>query len=145
MGITKRSTKQVYDDYSDFQLGVIEILDEYDYEILDLRYIEEFKQIVITLKGLVLFVTQSDVSISFEINKTPDTAANFILILSEKVSPKNIHVTDSFIITQDVKGKNIAVFGPDAQEIYRRDLAYESYNNGYLRVLMSPNIKFYKC
>jgi hypothetical protein len=145
MGILKRNTKKVYDDYSDFQLGVISILDDYDYEILDLRYIEEFKQMVVTLKGVVIFISPTDLSLSFEINQTPDKAANFILILAEKVAPENIHITDSFIITTDTKGKKIAVFGPDAQEIYHRDLAYESYTNGYMRVLMSPNIKFYNC
>jgi hypothetical protein len=145
MAIIKRKTRDVYDDYSKFQIGVIEKLDEYDYEILDLRYIEEFKQVVITLKGAVLFITPSDLSISFEINRTPDSVANFILILSEKVKPSKIHITDSFIITTDTKGKKIAVFGSDAIEIYKRDLATDSFNNGYMRVLMSPNIKFYQC
>lgn len=144
MGIVKRDVNN-WDGFDAFQFEVLTILDEYGYEIADLRYIEELKQIVITIQGMVIFVTREDVSVSFEINITPDIVANLILILAAQININNIHITDSFIITKNPKGENIAVFGPDAQEIYERDLTSETYNNKYFNVLMSPNIKFYDC
>lgn len=144
MGIVKKD----FNDrtlYSPFQLGVLSILDEYDYTIADTRYIEEFKQIVVTIQGLVLFITPEDVSISFEIKTTPDIVATIILILAERIRSQNIHVTDSFIITKDIKGEKIAVFGSDAQAAYETGLAREAYKNDYIGVLMSPNVKFYNC
>jgi hypothetical protein len=145
MGIVKKNVDDV-DDYSAFQLGVISILDDYDYDILDLRYIEEFKQIVITIAGLVLFITPNEISISFEITTMPEFVANLILILAERIPTKVIHVTDSFIITKDTKGERIAVFGSDAQAVYQHDLASRFRDqNDYLNVLKSPNVKFYNC
>jgi hypothetical protein len=144
MGIVKKDVND-RESYSPFQLGVLSILDEYDYVIADTRYIEEFKQIVITIHGIVLFITPEEISISFEITTTPDAVAALILILAERIQPKNIHVTDTFIITKDVKGNKIAVFGPDAQAVYQTDLAREAYRNDYISVLMSPNVKFYDC
>ena len=144
MGIIKKNVKDI-NDCSDFQIGVMSILDSYDYEIMDIRYIEEFKQLVVTIQGLVLFITEEDVSISFEISTGPHTVANLILILAESIPAKNLHLTDSFIITKDIKGNKIAVFGPDAQEIYERDLARETYNNKWFKFLMSPDLKFYDC
>lgn len=144
MAIIKKDVNDV-NDYSPFQLGVISILDDYDYDILDLRYIEEFKQIVITISGIVMFITPEDLSVSFEITTTPDVVANLILILADRIPAKLIHVTDSFIITKDTKGEKIAVFGSDAKAVYETDLARNAYHNRYLNVLMSPNVKFYNC
>jgi hypothetical protein len=145
MAIVKRKTENV-EGYTPFQLGIISILDDYDYHILDMRYIEAYKQIVVTIAGLVIFITPTDVSISFEITTTPDQVGNFILILAETIDPKAIHITDSFIITRDDKGQKIAVFGPDAQAAYENDLvAQERYNNGYMKILTSPNVKFFNC
>lgn len=144
MGIVKKVAYD-YDDYTPFQEGVLEILDEYDYEILDLRYIEEYQQVVATLKGLVMFITPEDVSLAFEISQTPVKVANLTLILAERIDTKHIHLTDSFIITKDSNGNNIAVFGPDAEEIYKVDLAKQAYDPKYLAILVSPNVKFYKC
>ena len=145
MGIVKKNVNDV-NDYSAFQLGVISILDDYDYDILDLRYIEEFKQIVITISGLILFVTPNEISISFEITTMPEYVSNLILILAERIPTKLIHVTDSFIITKDTKGERIAVFGSDAQTVYEHNLATQFRNqNDYLNVLKSPNVKFYNC
>lgn len=145
MAIVKKDVNDV-NDYSAFQLGVISILDDYDYEILDLRYIEEFKQIVVTIAGLVIFISPEDMSISFEITTTPDGVANLILILTERIPAKLIHVTDSFIITTDVKNEKIAVFGSDAQSAYEYDLVkrFRSHHE-YMNVLTSPNVKFYNC
>ena len=144
MGIVKQDVSDLA-NCSAVQVGVLTILDEYDYSIADLRYIEEYDQLIITMKGVVLFVSLDEVSISFEINSTPDFVANLILILSERIPPKLIHITDSFIITRNPKGEQIAVFGEDAQEIYERDLAHETYHNKYFDILMSPNVKFFKC
>jgi hypothetical protein len=144
MGIVKKDFNDRV-SYSPFQLSVLSILDEYNYTIADTRYIEELKQIVVTIQGLVLFITPEDISISFEITTTPDVVATTILILTEKIKSKNINVTDSFIITQDVKGNKIAVFGSDAQSVYETDLARKAYKNDYIGVLMSPNVKFYNC
>ena len=145
MGIVKKNVNDV-NDYSAFQLGVISILDDYDYDILDLRYIEEFKQIVITISGLILFVTPNEISISFEITTMPEYVSNLILILAERIPTKLIHVTDSFIITKDTKGERIAVFGSDAQTVYEHNLATQfRHQNDYLNVLKSPNVKFYNC
>lgn len=144
MGIEKRSAENV-EGYTPFQLGVISILDDYDYHILDMRYMEEQKQIVVTIAGLVLFITPTDVSLSFEITTTPDQVGNLVLILSETMDPKSIHITDSFIITKDAKGQKIAVFGPDAQAAYQNDLARETYNNSYIKILTSPHVKFFNC
>lgn len=144
MGIVKKDVNDRV-SYSSFQLGVLSILDEYDYTIADIRYIEELKQMVITIQGIVLFITPNEISVSFEITTTPDVVATLILILAEKIESKNIHVTDSFIITKDVKGDKIAVFGPDAQKVYETDLARETYRNDYIGILMSPNVKFFNC
>jgi hypothetical protein len=144
MGIVKVDKHDV-NKIAVFQSAVLATLDEYDYDIADLRYIEELKQIVITIKGVVLFVTEKDISISFEINIKPDFVANLILILVERVVATKIHVTDSFLITTDTKGKKIAVFGSDAQEIYERDLGLETYTNKYFNILTNNKIKFYDC
>lgn len=144
MGIVKKDTGNV-DDLSSFQVGVLTLLEEYDYEIVDLRYIEEIKQLVVTIKGIVIFVTPEELTISFEINMTPDIVANLILILADRILPKNIHITDSFIITRNPKGEKIAVFGKDAQDIYERDLANEVYDKKYYDILTSVNVKFYEC
>lgn len=129
-----------------FQQGVLDTLDEYGYEVLDLRYIEEHKQIVATLKGIVFFITPSDVTISFEISYSPERVANLCLILSETIDPKFMHVTDSFIITKDVKGNNVAIFGPDAQTVYEHELAKKRTSDPkHLAILMNPNVKFYNC
>jgi hypothetical protein len=154
MGIVKRDAA-AKEDYTAFQLAVISVLDEYDYVIVDLRYIEELKQIVITLnwnaefkkeqKGIVLFISPNEISLSFEISTTPDVIANLVLILSERIIPSKIHITDSFIITKDIKNKMVAVFGEDAQEIYEKDLANGSYNNQYVKILTDPSVVFYDC
>jgi hypothetical protein len=144
MGIVKVDKHDV-NKIAVFQSAVLATLDEYDYDIADLRYIEELKQIVITIKGVVLFVTEIDISISFEINIKPDFVANLILILAERIAASKIHVTDSFLITTDAKGKKIAVFGSDAQEIYERDLGLETYHNKYFDILTNSSIKFYDC
>jgi hypothetical protein len=144
MGIVKVDKHDV-NKIAVFQSAVLATLDEYDYDIADLRYIEELKQIVITIKGVVLFVTEIDISISFEINIKPDFVANLILILAERIAASKIHVTDSFLITTDAKGKKIAVFGSDAQEIYERDLGLETYTNKYFNILTNNKIKFYDC
>jgi hypothetical protein len=144
MGIIKKDMNNV-SDLTAFHIGVINILDEYGYDIADLRYIEELSQLVITIKGMVLFVTLKEITISFEINTTPDIVANLILILAEKIQSSRIHVTDSFIITRNPKGEKIAVFGHDAQELYERDLASEVYDKKYYDILTSSSIKFYEC
>ena len=96
--------------------------------------------------GHVMFITPEDLSVSFEITTTPDDVANLILILSDRIPAKLIHVTDSFIITKDTKGERIAVFGSDAQTVYEHNLATQFRNqNDYLNVLKSPNVKFYNC
>lgn len=145
MGILKKNVNEDYKQYYPFQIRVLELLDEYNYEILDLRYLEDIEQIVATLNGVVLFITQSEVSISFEVSHLPEDVSNFILILAEHVNPKYIHVTDSFTITQDTKGQNIAIFGKDAKIIQTKDLIKEIYNPKYLAILANPNIKFYNC
>ena len=146
MGIIRKDTNDV-SGLKPIQVGVLSILDEYGYEIADLRLIEELDQIVVTIRGMVLFVRPSDVTISFEINTTPDIVANLILILATIINPSDIHVTDSFVITLNPKGEKIAVFGKDAQEVYEKDLATANgYNDKrYYDILTSPNIKFYEC
>jgi len=143
MGIVKKES--IDKCGNGFQNGVIEILDGYGFEISDLRYIEDVKQVVITIMGFVIFVSEDELTISFEISNAPERVANIVLILTEYINPKKIHVTDSFIITKDLKGEKTAVFGPDAKEIYKKDIAEYAYNNEYMNILTSPNIKFYKC
>ncbi len=147
MGIVKTNdVADLLEVATPFQIGVLDTLDEYDYEVLDLRYIDEHKQIVATLKGIVFFITPKDVSISFEISYTPEKVANLCLILAEKIDPKYIHVTDSFIITKGSEGHNIAIFGPDAVTVYENEIAKKRTSDPkHLAVLMNPNVKFYKC
>jgi hypothetical protein len=97
------------------------------------------------MKGIVLFITETDVSVSFEISITPDIVGNLILILSEKILPKTIHITDSFIISLDDKGKRIAIFGDDAQTLYEKQLASQTYNNKFFKILTSEHTRFYNC
>lgn len=141
MGIVKKDTSKPCGN--EFQNDVISILDDYGYDILDLRYIEDIKQVVVTISGVVLFATETDLSISFEINLVPSDAGNLILILSTHINPKKIHLTDCFVITTNPKGEKIAVFGEDAKEAYYSDLMTEG--NKYMKILTSPNIKFYEC
>jgi len=144
MTIEKRDSNNL-SGYNPFQVVVISILEDYDYDIVDIRYISEVKQVVITIKGMVLFVTPIDISLSFEINTMPDIVGNLILILAQQIPPKNIYVTDSFIITTDLKGEKIAVFGKDAKEVYERDLVRNTYDDQYFKILTSDVIKFYEC
>lgn len=142
MGIVRKQLSDI-DTLNKMQQTVLNKLMEYDYDIADLRHVEELDQLVITLPGIVIFVDPNSMSISFEIGKTPDFVSNFILVLTEVISPKRIHVTDSFTIAEDIKGKKIAVFGDDAVEIYKQDMAYK--NTKYYRILTSPDVKFYNC
>lgn len=144
MGIVKRDINNV-DGLSILQSTVLNILSEYDYEIADLRYIEELKQVIITIKGIVLFVDINDMSMSFEINASPETVSTIILILAEKIKSTIIHVTDSFYITDDIKGNKIALFGSDAKKVYERGLINNDEDNKYLNILRNENIKFYEC
>lgn len=144
MGIIKKDAKNP-EGLESLHYGVLDILGEYDYSIADLRYIEELKQLVITIKGIVIFVTPKDITISFEINTMPDVVAKLILILSKKIDPEIIDVNDSFIITRNMRGEKIAVFGEDAQDIYERDLVNEVYDKKYYDILTSTSIKFYEC
>ena len=147
MGIVKKDMEKLDDErYTPFQVGVLSILDEYDYEILDLRYIEEFNQVVVTANGFVLFIQPEDITLSFEVSMTPEKVSNLSLILAETVSPKRIHITDNFIIVPDSQGANMAVFGPDAEELYKQEIAKaRTTNSKYLAILMSPKVKFYNC
>ena len=144
MGIVKKEANNL-EDLNAFQIAVIDIIESFDYELLDLRYIEELKQVIVTLHGVVLFITPTDISLSFEINITPDAAGNLILILAEKIPTSHIYITDSFIITSDEKGNKLALFGKDAHEAYNKGLSQEMYNPTYLNILMNPNIKFFEC
>ena len=132
-------------DFTTFQIGVLDVLEEYDYTLADITYIESIKQLIVTMRGIVLFVTETDVSMSFEVSTTPDVVGNLVLILSEKILPKSIHITDSFIISLDDKGKKIAVFGDDAQSLYRKQLTNNTYDNKFFQVLTSEYTKFYNC
>lgn len=145
MGTVKTGETELL-NLSAFQTGALEILESYDYEIADLRYIEELKQIVVTIIGVVIFITPDDISLSFEINSIPEFVANLILILSEQINPKNIHVTDSFIITTSTSGEKTAVFGEDAKMIRNQDLSKTLYKRSqYMDILTDKSIKFYNC
>lgn len=145
MGTVKTGENELL-NVSEFQTGALEILESYDYEIADLRYIEELKQIVVTIIGVVIFITPDDISLSFEINSIPEFVANLILILSEQINPKNIHVTDSFIITTSTSGEKTAVFGEDAKMIRNQDLSKTLYKRSqYMDILTDKSIKFYNC
>jgi hypothetical protein len=143
MSKAEKDTIVLEESCNSFQLGVLDILEEYDYEILDLRYMEHVDHLVITILGLVIFVTKTSISISFEVNSSPECVGNLILILSEHINPKLIHITDSFTITTDSNGKNIAIFGPDAKEISQNRDIEERLK--YINILSSPYVKFYEC
>lgn len=142
MGIVKKNLND-YDNFNKMQQVVISKLLEYDFDIADLRLIEDIDQLVITLPGIVMFIDSHDAAISFEIDKTPDFVSNLILILTEVLPSNKIHITDSFVITENIKGKKIAVFGNDAKEIYKKDMVQDSAR--YYRILTSPSVKFYNC
>lgn len=142
---TKNKATNNTEDFTAFQIGVLDVLEEYDYTLADITYIESIKQLIVTMKGIVLFVTETEISMSFEVSTTPDVVGNLVLILSEKIPPKSIHITDSFIISLDDKGKKIAVFGDDAQSLYRKQLKDQTYDNKFLKILTSEYTKFYNC
>jgi len=134
-----------YSELTPFQTGIISILDEYDYEVSDLSYMTDVKQLIITMSGIVLFVTESEVSITFEISVTHIEAGNLLLILAEKINPTLIRVSDSFIITTDESGKRIAAFGEDAKSIYQQELSQNTYKNQFYRILTSEHTQFFNC
>lgn len=144
MGILKKQNNKDLDGYSPFQKSILNLLDEYDFEILDLRYIEEIKQIIVTMKGIVFFVSPSDISVSFEINTPPSESFNLALILAG--NPKYITCTEDFTIIKDINGENVAIFGEDAKSASQNDLIREVVkSNLYLKILENSDTKFFNC
>jgi len=145
MGIVKRELDD-WTGYADMQVDVLKILNEYDYHVADLRYIEDNKQLVVTMLGIVMFVQEEDISISFEISTPPDVASNFILILAEKIYATKIHLTENFYITTGLDGKKMALFGPDATYMFNKEFTGETVEEKkYTQILTSDKVKFYKC
>lgn len=120
-------------------------LDEYGFDIFEHYDIEKDKHVYL-VNDMILFVNKetNDLSVAFHATTRPDIVANNILIIKEIDELNNIHITESFIFTND-KGM---IKGEEAFEIVKKtimDSAIDEYvkHSSYVSIL--NNSKCFEC